>query len=230
MTFYRRALEAAGARVIELSPEAEAEAALARADGILLAGGGDVDPSRYGEAPHPTLTRVEPARDEFELCLASLARQRGVPLLGICRGAQVIGVAGGGRLVQDIPSQIAGACQHSAHQGEPPALHRVRIAASSKLRAVLIPAERVSAVGAEEMCVNSYHHQANKAVGDGIRAVAWSDDGVIEAVEDDGAGFLLGVQWHPERASDDPAQARLFVAFVAAAAQYGKDGRSRRRE
>jgi putative glutamine amidotransferase len=214
-TYYRQALEAAGAAVAELRPGADLSSALPRLQGLLLAGGGDVDPARYGEAPHHKLGRVDRDRDELEISLVRLARKRALPVLGVCRGAQVIGVATGGRLLQDISSQLAGTCIHSPAEGEQPTLHRVQIAPDSKLSALL---------GVTELRVNSYHHQANATLGPGMRAVAWSDDGVVEAIEADGPGFLLGVQWHPERMVAPPspspgaaASARLFSGFVAAA-------------
>jgi len=207
---YREAVEAAGGRVIEVRPHGETR--LRDLEALLLTGGGDIHPERYGQAPHPTLDRVEPERDEFELALAGEALTRGMPVLGICRGAQVMGVATGGQLVQDIPSHVPGALPHASAAGDPPAWHRVRIAPDSRLASIL---------GAVEAPVNSFHHQANSALGPGIRAVAWADDGVIEAVERDGAGFALGVQWHPERMGrDDPAGGGLLAAFVGVAAQY----------
>jgi len=198
---YIGALEAHGAQVVRLAPGA-APVPTAELDGVLLSGGVDVDPCWYGELAAPGLGAVDAARDHLEVPLAreSLARQ--LPLLGICRGAQVLGVALGGTLHQDLPSCLPGGL---AHDGG--AEHPVRIAPDSRLRAVL---------GADQIVTNSYHHQANARPGPQAAAAAWSQDGVIEAIEA-GPGFCLGVQWHPERMLPAAEQARLFAAFVAAA-------------
>ncbi len=205
---YRNPLEAHGAHVIELIA-GEGFPNLNDLDGLLLSGGGDIAPDLYGQAAHPKLGRVERARDEFELALVTAALVRGLPILGICRGAQALGVALGGELVQDIPSQVEGAQTHQS-DGKPPARHPVRIAENSLLAGI---------TGSSAMLVNSYHHQANSRLGADLRPVAWSKDGVIEAVELPGSGFVLGVQWHPERMwRRAPRQTKLFLAFVSAAA------------
>ncbi len=177
--------------------------------GLLLAGGVDVDPAHYGEPRHPKLGEVDADRDALELDLARAAVAAGVPTFGICRGVQVLGVVLGGTLYQDIPCCVAGAVIHSAAKGE--ARHRVRLAAGSRLREI---------IGQDAVEVNSYHHQAVRTVVDGARAVAATEDGVIEALEGTGTAFLLGVQWHPERMLDDPFQVRLLAAFAAAARAF----------
>jgi putative glutamine amidotransferase len=171
----------------------------------------DVDPSRYGEARHPKLGKVERDRDDLELELTRRATALGMPVLGICRGAQVIGVAFGGKLHQDLVSCV-GSAAHEA-EGERGARHTVRLATGSRLQEVL---------GVEQVEVNSFHHQANSVLGAGLRAVAWAEDGVIEGVEGEAGGFLLGVQWHPERSMESEATRRLFTALVAAARAYAR--------
>jgi putative glutamine amidotransferase len=203
---YVGALEAQGARVVEVETGV-GEPRIEGLDGLLLSGGGDIDPVLFGRARHPKTGNVDAARDEFELCLTREAMASGLPVLGICRGAQVLGVAFGGNLTQDIPDLVPNARQHSDNS------HEVRVVVDSLLGRIL---------GSERLEVNSFHHQANGIPGGELRAVAWSDDNVIEAIEAPEPGFVLGVQWHPERMAD-PIQARLFAAFAAAAA-----GRPRR--
>jgi putative glutamine amidotransferase len=205
---YLGALEEHGAEVVEMLPDGEAPA-VEGLDGLLLAGGVDVDPSLYGDPPHSRLGRVERDRDDLELAAAREATARGVPILGICRGAQVLGVAFGGRLYQDLPSDL-GTTAHAA-EGDAGARHWVRLAAGSQLKRIL---------GADKVEVNSFHHQAISQVGEGWRAVAWAEGGAIEAVEGESGGFLIGVQWHPERMVEDKSSRRLFAAFVQAAQDY----------
>lgn len=212
---YVSAVEAHGARIVLLKPGAVSMAGL---DGLLLAGGGDVDPGWYWEPPHPRLGEVEHDRDVMEFELIREAMQASLPILGICRGAQVLGVAFGGTLHQDI-----GACLHSAlpHAtvGDRPAVHRVAVAEGCLLR---------RALGQVEVHTNSFHHQANAHLGPRVRAVAWADDGVVEGIEGLGPGFIVGVQWHPERmAAEDAGQARLFGSFVEAARAV-EEAKSRR--
>ena len=151
---------------------------------------------------------MDPIRDEFELRIAREALERQIPVLGICRGTQLLGVVSGGELIQDIPSQCPGAVEHATPERGPVSRHWVRVAEGSRLREVL---------GAGRVRVNSYHHQANGRLGAAMRAVGWCEDGVVEALEGAGAGFLVGVQWHPERMLRAPRQRRLFAALVAAA-------------
>jgi putative glutamine amidotransferase len=212
-TAYRRALQAHGAQVVDLTPDGP-RPKLRDLHGLLLSGGPDLHPSHYGQRPHPKLGRVDAARDKWELDLARQALARGLPLLAICRGAQVLGVAAGGRLLQDIASQVPRPQQHLAPSGRPPARHWVRVHQPSRLRAI---------ISAPRAQVNSSHHQANHSLGPGMQAVAWSEDGVIEAVEKNGDGFVIGVQWHPERMwRRAPRQRRLFAAFIGAARQYAR--------
>lgn len=204
------AVEAHGARPIELPPDSP-PAAIDALNGVLFTGGGDIDPSRYGQAAHPKLGEVDYARDEFELRLVRVAVGRGLPLLGICRGAQVLGVALGGSLVQDIDTDVEDAKKHLAGPRGKASHHWIEIAPGSRLSQIM---------GARRARVNSSHHQANGRLGSGVRTVAWSGDGVIEGIELEGESFVLGVQWHPERMwRKAPRQSRLFAAFTAAASR-----------
>lgn len=194
-----------GAHVVELSAEAP-ETESQDLAGLLLSGGGDIDPARYRQVRHPKTGEPDAPRDELELRLARRAVRVGMPVLGICRGAQVLGAALGGSLMQDIPCQRPGAANHA--QG---ACHWVQLEPASAL---------ARALGCERLEVNSFHHQANDALGETVRAVARSDDGVIEAIEIQGHSFATGVQWHPERMLREPPQVRLFEAFMAASRAY----------
>ena len=194
---YRQSVLHVGGEVRVLDPSADATASLEGLDGLLLTGGGDVNPAKYGELPHPTLEEAEPGRDEFELALVSLARTQRLPILAICRGAQVLNVAYGGTLVQDIPSQVPGALPHKLevppHQAFELA-HEIWLDKDTLLSRLM--RERLSDTDACE--VNSRHHQAVLQLAPGLIVSATAPDGVIEAIEDPAAGFCLGVQWHPE--------------------------------
>jgi len=191
--------------------EATLEALLARADGLLLTGGGDVDPAFFGGDPeNPTLKSVSRLRDRMELFLTQRLLDEGQrPVLGICRGCQVMNVAAGGTLVLDLPSEIGGAVNHSDSRHFE-LVHDVEIAAGTRLHAL---------VGATAIRVNSSHHQAVKDLAPRLRVAGRCvNDGVVEAIELDGPQFFLGAQWHPERLHDrhEPSAA-LFRALVAAA-------------
>jgi len=184
-------------------------------DGLLLTGGEDLAPARYGEAPHPSVVDVDPARDEFEIALVGEARRRNLPILAICRGIQVLNVACGGTLVQDIPSELAGALEH--HWTVPPhkpydLAHEVWIDKDTLLARLL--RERLSDTDACE--ANSRHHQAVKKTAEGFRVSATAPDGVIEAIEDPSARFCLGVQWHPENFWRTGEFRPLFEGFLEA--------------
>ncbi|MGD0113394.1 MAG: gamma-glutamyl-gamma-aminobutyrate hydrolase family protein [Armatimonadota bacterium] len=202
---YRAVLESLGARVVELRSGGE-DVPVDALDGLLLSGGGDVEPGRFGQAKHTKTASIDLERDQLELRMARAALADGAPILGICRGAQVLGVALGGTLVQDVPELTPNALRHAD------AKHTVTVACGSRIGAIL---------GCERLEVNSYHHQANDSLGDGVRAVAWSDDNVIEAIEATDGPFAIGVQWHPERMNDD-RQSKLFAAFVSAAAERNR--------
>jgi putative glutamine amidotransferase len=172
--------------------------------GLLIPGSpADVDPWRYGEEPHARLGPVNPARTDFETHMVRLALTRELPVFGICGGSQVLNVALGGSLYQDIPSQVAKAYKHS---GSPEPSHTVDIVPGTRLAGIL---------GTQELRVNSLHHQAVKVPGQGLIIGASARDGVIEAVEMASRPFVIGVQWHPERLfAEDTAAQRLFSAFV----------------
>jgi putative glutamine amidotransferase len=183
-----------------------------QADAILLPGGGDIAPQFLGETPHPSLSDVQPARDELELTLARWGLEEGKPLLGICRGIQVMNVAAGGSLYQDIASQCPDAGRHDYFSGgDYPRdflAHPVAIEPDSRLGAVL---------GVDHLSVNSLHHQALKEVPPAYRVVARSPEAVIEGIEVPHHPFAIGVQWHPEElVANQEAARRLFLAFVAA--------------
>jgi putative glutamine amidotransferase len=176
--------------------------ALPRLDGLLLVGGGDLDPRRYGAVPHPRTDRVFAARDDAELTLTHEALRLGLPILGICRGLQLLNVALGGTLHQHVPDVI-GHEGHAVGEGEF-ARHDVRLRPDAKLARV---------TGHETLNIASLHHQAIDRLGTGLTATAWSDDGLIEAAELDTHPFVVGVQWHPEADED----LTLFTALATAA-------------
>jgi len=196
MEDYRQAILHAGGEVRVLDGLTSLDEAMRGVGGVMLTGGADVEPSRYGEAPHPTVDDVEPDRDAFELRVTEWARARRLPILGICRGIQLLNVAYGGSLVQDIPSQVPGALGHSLtppkHQAYDLA-HEIWVEKDSLLARLL--GERLVGDTCE---VNSRHHQAVKAVAPGLRVTATAPDGIVEALEDPAARFVIGVQWHPE--------------------------------
>jgi len=213
---YRQAVLHVGGEVRVVDQTVPLDEALAGGSGLLLTGGDDVAPARYGESKHPAVVEVEPERDEFEIALVQEARRRNLPILAICRGVQVLNVAFGGSLVQDIPSQVPGALQHKLtvppHQSYALA-HEVWFEKDSLLGSLL--KDRLS--DADSCEVNSRHHQAVKQVAGGFRVTATAPDGVIEAIEDPGARFCLGVQWHPENFWRTGEFRALFEGFVQAA-------------
>jgi putative glutamine amidotransferase len=207
---YARAVERAGGLPVVLPPlEPDAVAPLvAQLSALCLSGGPDLDPASYDAGRDPNLGPIEPALDAFELEVARRADALGLPILGICRGCQTLNVARGGTLHQHLPDVTDGSVDHRQTASGRMPTHSVRIAPDSRLAEI---------VGATELEVNSFHHQAVDRLGDGLRAVAWSPDGVIEAIEGTGPELLLGVQWHAETLVEGPAHARLFEALVAAA-------------
>jgi putative glutamine amidotransferase len=215
---YRQAVGHVGGDVRVLEPSMNVQDALAGLDGLLLTGGEDVSPATYGESPHPKLGAVDPQRDAFELALIGAARVKDLPIFGICRGIQILNIAFGGSLVQDVPSEVPGALEHSlpVPQHESYALaHEVWLEADSLLARLM--RERLS--DADSCEVNSRHHQAVKRVADGFRVSATAPDGVIEAIEDPAARFCLGVQWHPENFWRTGEFRPLFEGFLEAAAK-----------
>jgi putative glutamine amidotransferase len=195
--------------VLPLTEDDEVIAAsIGRIDGLLLAGGVDIDPQLYGEEPLPGLGQVTPDRDVWELKLTREAMRRSIPIFAICRGSQMLNVAAGGTLYQDLASQKPGALQHSQKAPRDHLSHSVNAERDTLLHRI---------VGQERFTVNSFHHQAVKQLAPGFRATAWAADGVIEAYEQPDSPFVLGVQWHPENLarSREPAR-RLFAAFIEA--------------
>lgn len=211
---YLRAVQQAGGVPVALPPHLDArslEALRGRLDGVLLTGGGDVSPARSGEAPHPKTSEVSEARDALEIGLTEWAIGQEIPLLAICRGVQVLNVALGGSLYQDIPSEPGSPINHSQAEPREQPTHDVKVMGEgTRLGRVL---------GTLELRVNSFHHQAVRRLGRGLAEVAWAPDGIVEGLEmPDAPGFVLGVQWHPEDlVGHDPAARNLFLALVAAA-------------
>jgi putative glutamine amidotransferase len=213
---YRQSILHVGGEARVLDAATPAEQALAGIDGLLLTGGEDVAPAHYGEAPHPAVVAAEAGRDEFEIAIVRAARQKGLPIFAICRGVQVLNVACGGTLVQDIPSFLHGALNHSwdvpPHEAYSLA-HEIWIDKDSLLSTLM--RERLS--DTDECEVNSRHHQAVKTVAPGFKVSATAPDGVVEAIEDPAARFCLGVQWHPENFFRTGEFRPLFEGFLEAA-------------
>ena len=214
MEDYLESVRRAGGEPIEVVVGGEApEQILSRVDGLMLTGGGDVDPKLYGEKPHGTFQEAETGRDAFEIALARTAIAKGIPLLAICRGMQVLNVAMGGTLIQDIPSQITGALQHSMPQPRAGSAHEVWVSKESKLSSLL----KDHMEDGETCHVNSRHHQSVKEVAKGFEVTATSPDGVIEAMEKPEAPYCIAVQWHPENFWRTGEFRELFEGLVQAA-------------
>jgi putative glutamine amidotransferase len=211
---YVESVKRAGGEPLVLDPADDPARGLDAVDALLLSGGLDVDPALYGEAPHAT-TEVDAARDRFEIPLSREAVARDMPVFAICRGVQVLNVAAGGTLVQDIPTAITTDLPHSIDVPKDHIAHTVRVTPGTRLAASLGAA-----------CpVNSRHHQAVGQVAPSFVVSAVSEDGVVEAIERPGATFCVGVQWHPENFWKTGEFSGLFAAFVDAA----KNGLKRRR-
>ena len=212
---YRQAILHVGGEPLVLDVSTPIDEALKSIDGLLLTGGNDVEPSRYGEPAHPTTVAAEPGRDEFEIGMATAARARKVPIFAICRGVQVLNVAFGGTLVQDIPTQLPGALEHSLPCPPNQAFtfaHEVWIEKDSLLGTLM--RERLT----DDTCeVNSRHHQAVKRVAPGFEVSATAPDGVIEAMERPASRFCVAVQWHPENFWRTGEFRPLFEEFLRAA-------------
>ncbi len=207
-TTYIESLKNAGAIPVIVPPQPENAAdVLDGLDGILLAGGDDCDPSEYGEEKHPSCEPMDPRRQQNDVVLARLARERGIPTLGICLGLQMMNVAGGGTLIQDIGSAIETDIDHVSEPSDRNR-HDVSIESSTKLGRIL---------GAHALNVNSSHHQAVGRVAEGLRITAKAADGVVEGLEDPEHPFYVGVQWHPEDMQGEASATAIFGAFVEAA-------------
>jgi gamma-glutamyl-gamma-aminobutyrate hydrolase PuuD len=208
--YYVEAVARAGGcpLVLPVVDPALAAVAVGALDGLVLPGGGDVDPTRYGEPPAPETAAVDEERDAWEMACALAALDRDLPLLATCRGAQVLNVALGGSLVQHIPA--ATGASHSWSKRYTEEVHEVKVDPGSRLAGIL---------GCDLLGTNSLHHQAVARPGAGVRPVAWAPDGTVEAFEVDGRREVVAVQWHPELMPDDPVQQRLFGDLVERAAR-----------
>jgi putative glutamine amidotransferase len=208
---YLESVRRAGAEPLVLSNDDDPSAVLDKVDGLLLTGGFDVDPALYGEPAHAT-TQAAPERDKFEIPLSRQAVQRDVPLFAICRGVQVLNVAEGGTLVQDIPSGLPTDLNHAVNEPKTDWTHPIDVTPGTKLAAAL------GGCAPNETCsVNSRHHQAVGTVAPEFIVSATSPDGIVEAIERPASTFCVGVQWHPENFWRTGEFARLFSDFVAAA-------------
>jgi gamma-glutamyl-gamma-aminobutyrate hydrolase PuuD len=198
---YVRAVERAGGRAVLVPPDPDgAEEILDALDGLIFSGGNDMEPREYGAEAHPETIGTNPVRDRGELALLDAALARDLPVLAICRGFEVLNVARGGDLVQHLPD-VVGHEEHRAIVGQF-SEHSVRVDPSSR-------------IGDVSGVVMSHHHQGIGRIGDGLREVAWAEDGTVEAIEDPAKAFVVGVLWHPEAGEDQ----RLFEQLVAAAAK-----------
>ena len=220
---YSEAVAGAGGAPIHISliPNADyIDTVVAELDGILLPGSdSDVDPLRYGQQPHPQLGAVQTIKDETDLLVIAAAERNRIPLFAICFGMQVLNVARGGTLIQDINAQVRGAIKHEQGIPRDRASHQLRLLENTKLSNI---------AGSFEAVVNSHHHQAVETVGRDLVATAWSTDGVIEALEDPRPDrFVLAVQWHPELGwKHDPLSQKLFRVFVNEAAKAKEESRA----
>ncbi len=192
-------------------PVSQIPTLLERLDGVILSGGGDIHPQFFPGAPHPLIDETDIERDALELTLARRALEHQKPLLGICRGCQVLNVALGGTLYTHIPDQFGRQVDHSRPDTERRVLaHSVRLQPDSRLAEIL---------GEETLQVNSLHHQGIARVGNGLRPNAWAEDGLIEGIELPRAPFVIGVQWHPEWLTDQEATRRLFARLIQEASR-----------
>ena len=201
---YVRAVEEAGGSPLLVPPGAGIEETLDIVDGLVFSGGSDLDPELYGQEAHPETVGVVPERDRAELALLQAALERDLPVLAICRGSQVLNVALGGELIQHVPDHVG----HDRHKEQAGAFseHEVSVESDSHLSELI----------GGSTSVKSHHHQGHATLGAGLRAVAYDEDGGIEALELDGKRFALGVLWHPEAGED----ARLFDALVEEARRF----------
>jgi gamma-glutamyl-gamma-aminobutyrate hydrolase PuuD len=202
---YVRAIEAAGGRALLVPPSEEGiDETLDAVDGLLFSGGSDIDPAEYGHDPHPETNGVRPERDRGELALLIAALERDMPVLAVCRGSQVLNVARGGDLVQHLPDEVG----DEKHKHTPGVFadHDVDVKAESRLGALI----------GDRAPVKSHHHQGFGKLGEGLVETAWAEDGTLEALEDPGKRFAVGVLWHPEAGED----AALFRALVDEARAY----------
>jgi len=217
-TYVNAVVKAGGSPVLIpcITDETVLEEIVSRIDGLILSGGDDIYSPLFGEELHPAVESYDLERDQYEMALVKQAVERQMPVLGICRGCQVINVAFGGSLIQDIPSQVPeSTINHNQEEAREVATHSVRISPESRLHQI---------AKAEQIMVNSFHHQAVKAVAPGFEAVALAEDGVIEAIESSEEKVILGVQWHPENGAlaGDPVMIDTFKYLVNEAALFEK--------
>jgi putative glutamine amidotransferase len=216
MCDYEASMQRAGGELRVLDPMHDEPAGVVRGiSGLLLTGGGDVHPQLFGEAPHETFVPAEPGRDEHEIALVTAAIEAGLPIFAICRGLQIMNVACGGSLVQDIPASIPGAVTHQVAMPKSAIAHEVWINRESLLWTIL--EERLE--GEDTCSVNSRHHQSVKTVAPGFVVSATAPDGVIEAIERPDRAFCMGVQWHPENFWRTGEFRELFEGFLRAASE-----------
>lgn len=213
MADYLEAIKRSGGEPFELDVQQhQPDLVVREVGGLMLTGGGDVDPTLYGEAPHETFQASEDGRDQYEIALVRAAMDAGIPIFAICRGMQVLNVALGGTLIQDIPSMVNGAGTHAVPEPRFQIAHEVWVAKGSRLAKIM--AEKLDG---DTLQVNSRHHQAVKNVAPGWEVTATAPDGVIEAMEMPGDVFRVAVQWHPENFWRTGEFRPLFEAFVDAA-------------
>ena len=217
---YSRSVEAAGGVpvLLPVSDPETTKALVSHLDGLLLAGGEDVDPLLYKEKPEASLGKISPWRDGFEWNLAEAALEQQLPIFGICRGFQLLNVVLGGSLVQDLASENAVYSHHTCLQyPKEQYSHEVLLTKDSRINTMFEQ---------ERIWVNSFHHQGIKALGEGLMVTGRSEDGLVEAFEGTGANFLLAVQWHPETFTETKAEHLvLFQSFVTAAKDYAQQRR-----
>lgn len=213
MIDYLESIRRAGGEPEELTLDVPIDPLIARVDGLLLTGGGDVDPALYGETPHSTFTAAEPGRDAFEIALVRAAYAADLPVFAICRGMQVLNVALGGTLIQDVPTMVNGALNHQVPESRHVIAHEVWVTKTSRIGTLMH-----DVLETEDTCqVNSRHHQAVKAVAPGWEVTGTAPDGVIEAMEAADKRFGLAVQWHPENFWRTGEFRTLFEGFIDAA-------------
>lgn len=217
---YLRAVERAGGLPVVLPPQGldRIDDLLDQLSGLCISGGPDIHPKAYGAAPSPDLGPTEADLDAFELALIQAADARGIPILGICRGAQAMNIARGGTLIQHLPDVTDGTVDHRQRTPGRLTSHEVEIVRGSVLHRV---------VGTDHLPVNTFHHQAAQRLGRALRVVATAPDGTVEAIEGTGPDLYLGVQWHAETLIDRPEQLALFTELVEAAADQRDAGHER---
>ncbi len=214
---YLRALEQTGIASVLIPATSNVEMIKnisERIDGLVLVGGRDIDPKRYGEVPLPKLSPVDRQRDDLEFTITSLCLSAHIPILGICRGIQTLNICAGGTLWQDIATQVPNTIKHDYYPNYPrnKLSHSVQIEKDSRLAEIFRDLR---------LNVNSLHHQGIKKIGNGFRVTAISTDGIIEGIEWIGKGWVVGVQWHPEELiNDDIHMKSLFEAFASACDNY----------